>query len=266
MPKARPNPFPGVNPFIEASGRWEGFHNSFVIRCGDQLNEHLPEHYAATVQERVALIDLADEAPTSQRKPDVTIARDLEWRGSGGTSVATDVAAEIEPATLTLPRYDHANQWYIDIVLLPDQELITSIELLSPSNKSGHDSTEYHAKRAALLQRDISLVEIDLLLRGNRLFVQEPLPPGDFYVFVSRPEERPRCQVYPWSIRRALPSIPIPLKKPDADVKLDLAAAFTMTFDRGRYDRTLRYDVDLAGPLTEPDRQWVAERLKEVSR
>ena len=103
----------------------------------------------------------------------------------------------------------------------PGRELITSIEVLSPTNKARADGDDYLAKRAALLRRGINLVEIDLLLGGERLPARETLPAGDFYAFVSRRDRRPKSDVYSWSIRRALPQIPIPLKPPDNDVSLE---------------------------------------------
>jgi len=56
-----------------------------------------------------------------------------------------------------------------------------------------------------------------------------------------------------------LPQIPIPLKPPDNDVSLDLAAAFAMTYEGGRYDRSLRYDGPLPGSLSDADRDWAVE-------
>ena len=47
-----PSPFPGVDPFIEASGRWVGFHNILIAHCSELLNAELPENYAALVEER----------------------------------------------------------------------------------------------------------------------------------------------------------------------------------------------------------------------
>ena len=43
------SPFPGVDPFIEASGRWIGFHNILIAHCSELLNAALPENYAALV-------------------------------------------------------------------------------------------------------------------------------------------------------------------------------------------------------------------------
>src|SRR5437870_11366040 len=92
-----------------------------------------------------------------------------------------------------------------------------------------------------------------LWLGGQRLPVDGSLPAGDFYAMVSRFTKRPDCDIYAWSLTDRLPAIPIPLLPPDRDLRCGLAAIFAQTFDRARYDRSLRY-----GPP--PDERW-AERL-----
>jgi hypothetical protein len=253
------NPFPGVDPYIEATGLWVGFHNTMIGDCAKLLNAALPSNYAALVDVRVELVDAAAERPRSGR-PDVGVVKSLGSDDAGGAAVA--VLPEVQTAALTLPDFDAIPEAYIDIISLPDRELITSIELLSPTNKSSLHRGDYIAKRAAMVSRKVNIVEIDLLLDGERLKMKEPLPTADFYVFVSRSYRRPACDVYAWSIRRKLPKIPIPLKVPDADVVLDLGASFAMTYDGGRYNRTLRYDLPLPETLSPSDRDWAMSIAK----
>ena len=264
QPREMPSPFPGVDPFIEASGPWVGFHNVLIAHCSELLNAELPENYAAIVDERVELVELSGDSLRRQRRPEIGIVRGLDDTSVSGGPAA--VATEIDPATVTLPDYEEVPESYVQIVSLPDRELVTSVEILSPTNKSRADGGDYLAKRAALLRRRINLVEIDLLLGGDRLPALDALPAGDFYAFVSRRERRPKAEVHAWSIRRVLLKIPVPLKFPDPDVLLDLAGAFKMTFDRGRYDRSLRYDLPLPSTLSEADRAWAAARVQTISR
>ena len=67
------------------------------------------------------------------------------------------------------------------------------------------------------------------------------MPPGDYYTLVLRGDQRPKCQVYHWTMQQALPPIPIPLLSPDPDVWIDLGAVFRTTYERGRYGRSLDY-------------------------
>jgi len=84
--------------------------------------------------------------------------------------------------------------------------------------------------------------------------------PEHYHAIVARAANRPDAQVYAWTIRRSLPPIPIPLRAPDADVRLDLDQPFDLTYRLGRFDRIVRHGFPLPGnlPLTSADRQWAA--------
>jgi hypothetical protein len=45
--------------------------------------------------------------------------------------------------------------------------------------------------------------------------MNEPLPRGEYLAFVGRSDRRPTVEVYAWSLRDRLPTIPIPLKAGD---------------------------------------------------
>jgi hypothetical protein len=111
---------------------------------------------------------------------------------------------------------------YIAVVSLPNRELVTVIELLSPANKrAGADGRrEYLREREQILQSAVHLVEIDLLLKGERLPTMEPLPEADYYAFVSRSEYRPAVEVYYWRRDERMPTIPVPLLREDGEVLL----------------------------------------------
>jgi hypothetical protein len=136
---------------------------------------------------------------------------------------------------------------------------VTVIEILSPTNKSGLGRGEYLHKRRQFLDQPVHLVEIDLLLRGLRLPMGAALPPGDYFALVSRLERRDTSDVYAWSVRRLLPTIPIPLAQPDPDVSLDLAMAVGRAYDQGRYARLVNYTAAVDLPLAPDDRAWVED-------
>jgi hypothetical protein len=54
-----------------------------------------------------------------------------------------------------------------------------------------------------------------------------------------------------------LPAIPIPLRAPDPDVWLDLGAVFAMTYERGRYARSVDYDGPFSPALPAATLSWV---------
>jgi hypothetical protein len=89
--------------------------------------------------------------------------------------------------------------------------------------------------------------------------MKKPMPTGDYYALVARAQRRPNCDVYAWSIRQPLPTIPIPLKVRDADVSLNLVNAFALAYERGRYARTIDYSRPLDLPLQPKDRVWAKQ-------
>jgi hypothetical protein len=103
------------------------------------------------------------------------------------------------------------------------------------------------------------------LLGGRRLPMGRPLPPGDYYVLVSRSEHRPDCEVYAWTIRDPLPTIPIPLLAPDPDVVFDLGALFATAYKRGHYAGSIDYAAPLTVVRKSEDRAW-AEGIARRAR
>jgi hypothetical protein len=159
---------------------------------------------------------------------------------------------------------EEVSEHRIEIRRLPDRELVTAVELLSPSNKKAPGERLYAKKRLELIRQVVRLVELDLLLGGRRMAMEGELPKGHYFAFVSRAERRPDCDVYCWSIRDPLPTIPIPLKDPDPDFTLDLAAIFATAYQRGRYERSIDYAAPLSLPLGPEDRARAEELARET--
>jgi hypothetical protein len=253
------NPFPGIDPFIESQRFWEDFHTSFLTYLSDAINDRLPDRYEARVGERFTLASFLDQAEV---RPDVPIPRNESFtfssRGLGS------ISAVAEPVVIPLPVLipEEITERWIEVRRREDRTVVAVIELLSPSNKTGDGLGDYVAKRRLLIAEPIHLIEIDFLLGGHRLPMARPLPPGDFYVFVSRADHRPDCSVYAWSIRQPLPTIPIPLDAPDPDLLVDLAALYATAYERGRYARSIRRERTTALPIAPEDAGWVADRIR----
>jgi hypothetical protein len=165
--------------------------------------------------------------------------------------------------TIPLTILEGPRESYIEILYQPDRSLIAVLELLSPANKEQPGRTEYLAKRRALVYQNVHLVELDLLVGGRRLPMEEPLPPADYYYFLARAEQRPDCQVYHWTLRQPLPKLPVPLRPPDADIQIDLGAVFTTAYERGRFQRRLNYQGPLPSFLGDADKAWAQAILKK---
>jgi hypothetical protein len=260
--------FPGIDPFLEDQGFWPDFHHTFLSCCRDALYDRMPENYEARIGERFSLFEAEYEKPRLI-EPDVAIVGRREGRSPAASSTATAGPLMLEPVMVPIAMTVIAKerQTWIEVRRMPERELVTVIELLSPTNKGGHGRREYIDRRNAILDQPVHLVELDFLLGGRRLPMGGELPPGDFYAVVTRADRRPSSAVYAWSIRQPLPLIPIPLKAPDPDVPLDLSAVFATTYARGRYAQWVQYASPLNLPFESGDnKEWVDEIVQGADR
>ena len=247
------SPFPGMDPYLEDPAVWRDFHTDFLANIRASLNARLPQSYSAQIEEAVRLVQFD---PLEQRDaiPDVTVSRDPARAGPAAPASAGAVAT-FEPVTLPLPELVEVRDHWVEVRHLPDRELVTVIELLSPTNKSD-GREEYLAKRVALLKQPVHVVELDLLLSGKRLPMMTKLPEGDYHAIISRVTDRPDAKVYSRTLKQPLPKVPIPLRLPDPDAGVDLGAVFDETYRRGGYERLVRYSSPPVVRLRPADREW----------
>jgi hypothetical protein len=162
-----------------------------------------------------------------------------------------------------LPFEDEERVRYLEIRDRRGRELVTVIELLSPSNKrSGDDPEQYLSKRREVLRSAAHFVEIDLL-RGWEPMPLRNRPDCDYSVVVSRAERRPVAGFWAIGLRDRLPVIPIPLRPEDPDARLDLQQALHAAYDGGGYASHL-YEGAPDQALSIEDRAW-AEQLVQAA-
>ncbi len=259
-------PFPGLDPYIEWQAPWPDFHDRLLAELCNELGVRLPESYVARVDERIEVATSWSVAPSSFR-PDVSVGRfEGESPNHGLTSAPT---ALLEPMLVEILDRDpeELRITWVEIRALPELELITAIEVLSPINKSWQGRGAYLDKRDKLHASQVNLVEIDLLLGGAPLPMKQRIEPGAYYAIVARGPRLPLTEVYRWTVREPLPRLPIPLREPDPDIPIDLAALVSRVYVLGRYGRTLRHTTPLpeTTSLTPEDRAWVESQRNEHS-
>ena len=239
-----PSPFPGMDPFIERQ-KWRDFHACFIPNLSAALTVAVRPRYVVDIEANVYLTR-EDGDLLRIFAPDLSVVQKSGWlETTDGT-----IAVETEPDLLTLPTIDPTEEINLVIRSRENDDVVTVLELLSPTVKLD-GRTEYLNKRNAVLHSEANLVEIDLLRGGKRLPTIERLPKGDYYAFVTRAERRPTIEVYSWPLERRLPTIPIPLAEGDPDVSLDLQAVFDTTYDRSGYDYALNYTKPTEPTLSE---------------
>lgn len=254
------SPFPGMDPYLESPAHWSDFHGHFVPQLAEAINQRLPDNYVARIGEHVSVVMPVAEPPSAQSFfPDVTLIRSSREANSGAAG-GTAVAAPPEPVIMTNVEFaDEHTEAYVRIVRLPGQELVTVLELISPTNKYGDGRGEYMRKRKEFLRQPVNLVELDLLRAGVRVAFARPLPPGHYYGFVSRSSGTHLTEAYAWTVRESFPRLPIPLRAPDPDVLIDLNEPFAAAYERGRYWKLINYaEPPPPPPFGGDDAQWVA--------
>jgi hypothetical protein len=246
-----------MDPFLEGPGHWSDFHFTFINYWREAIADQLPSEYEANLGDRVYLVEV-DPDTRKLIYPDIGVSE-----GATGAPVPATTAtiATLEPVSIPLEIVEGPHEAYIEILHRPDLTLVAVLELLSPANKEDPGRTEYLSKRNALIRQNVHLVELDLLLGGRRLPLRRPLPAADYYYLLSRGERRPDCDVFHWNLDQPLPALPIPLRPPHADLKIDLAQVLTTAYDRGRFARRLAYRQPCPAPLRPEQQRWVAEIL-----
>lgn len=270
------SPFPGMDPYLESPQFWRGVHQSLITYLSGALNAQLPPGYAAKIDERV-YIGRADSDPDEVIYPDVAVSRPLSpvtgvlpARFGGATTSVLDTKPVTEPETV-IARPQTVSEIFIEVLRVrPPREIVTIIEVLSPSNKiqgsAGRES--YITKQQQTLQSETNLLEIDLLRQGAHTVA----PPAvavrrfgawNYLVSLHRPAHRYAYDFWRISLRSPLPGIRIPLAPGDVDVIVDLQTAFTQVYDTGPFPRVLDYTQPPDVPLTEEDAAWADTLLRD---
>lgn len=251
-----PSPFPGMDPFLEEPAGWPGFHTRLVTAIGDDLAAALTPRYHVRIEERVYLTDPDADPGYGSFVPDVSVT------GSGGKALPGPAGPKItEPVLLAELFDDEIHDRYLEIRDARSEEVVTAIEVLSPANKvPGSRGREKLAeKRRQILAAGANWLEIDLIRAGQRT----PRMAGrsEYCVLLLRAGHR-GALAWPIRLRDALPTVLIPLRKPDEGAPLDLARIVAGCYERGRYEDTLDYGAAVPlPPLGSDDTEWVSERI-----
>jgi hypothetical protein len=259
-----PSPFPGMDPYLESSVFWGGFHTRLYNSISNSLNSRLPDGYFAEMDEYIWLQEDQSEEEQLLGKPDafVTAKNGLSSPVSSGRG---GLATELAPVHVTLPKANKKKHRFVKIVGPDHLRVVTVIEVLSPSNKvRGEDREKYLNKRDEYLGTTTNLVEIDLLRDGSRMPFGKPSPMvADYYIFVCRSCNYPRAEVWPFTIRDPIPPTPVPLKPEHGDIQLDLQKCVAEIYNTNRYAMRIDYSQPPVPPFSTVDAGWSVELLKK---
>lgn len=277
-----PNPFPGMNPFLEKPSFWEGVHNTMIAEIYRAIAHQLPEGYAAKWGTRCYVMD--NDALLDTIIPDNTVRISgsirmltfpLARRGAtvepSFARTASDATAVLSPPTAIAIQYPlEVKEGFLQIVDADSlKRVVTVVELLSPSNKARGSAgrVAYKEKQSELIESDTNLLEIDLLRAGAHT-IAAPLEDmqlagtWDYAVSLHRSQNRYHYPFWLCRLRDPLPVVPIPLDGDAPDVPLDLQAVLNSCYDAYNFDSQLHYDNPIVPPLNDEDTEWADGLLR----
>ncbi len=262
------SPFPGMDLYIEATGLWGDFHTHLIERIYDCLAQAVPERYLVRAGERSYVVLVESEGQTTHPfMPDVSVTSSPSRQRADkpGTVALAEPSSGIEPKIMRAFIEEEHREAFVEIYEAdPEQRLVTSVEVLSPSNK--HPNTKgrklYLRKRRSLLLGGVNLVEIDLLRGGQRMPMLDPWPNSPYTLLVARAKKSHACKVWPAHFQQPLPPIAVPLRKPDADITLNLQPMIDGIYERARYSRSIDYRKPLSPPLSAEDAAWLQQQIQ----
>ncbi|MDR3620636.1 MAG: DUF4058 family protein [Paludisphaera borealis] len=252
-----PSPFPGMNPYLERDDVWPDFHHRLIGHMADALADQIDPRYLVKIEEQLYVQEAPGLPHRIGPRADVGIKQ-----GSGVAASGPGLSVLEAPVRIHLPWPIIEAQAFLEIRDRSSRELVTVLELLSPTNKGRHRD-QYLFKRDRVLVSTAHLVEFDLL-RGGEPLPSPDRPACDYSVLVSRAESRPEADYWPIRLRAPLPVVPIPLRNPDRDATLDLQALLHKVYDSGRYAQ-YAYEARPTPPLRPEDAAWASEVIGEIN-
>lgn len=247
-------PFPGMNPYLENPALWPEVHAWLIVALARTLNPILKPKYRAAVEQRVY------QDAVLVGVPDVAVFQ----QPSEPTRATTLTRSVGQPLTVTLPMPTEVRERYLEIHQISTGQVVTVIEVLSPKNKRpGEGQNQYTTKRLKVLESQSHLIEIDLLRSGDPPFIAGGIP-SDYRILVSRAQDRPQATLYPFNLRDAIPTFPLPLQPGDPEPAIDLQSLLQAIYDEAALDLVIDYHQPPIPPLTESDWEWLQTYLQET--
>ena len=169
----------------------------------------------------------------------------------------TLATAVLEPLTVELPASEEVQERYLEIREASSGMGITTLELLSPKNKrSGEGRNAYLQKRQQTLSTATHWIEIDLLRGGEPMPMVGGMRP-DYRILISRSPERPKAQLYAFSLRQPIPAVPIPLRSREPEPLLEIQPLLHHVYDKARFELAIAYGQPPSPKLSNEDWQWL---------
>src|ERR1043165_3706715 len=257
-----PSPFPGMDPYLESPDIWPDVHHALISEIRTALNPKLRPHYVARVELRVYVTN-PDDPGIEVIIPDVRIekaAATHSQKQKKSNGVATAIA---EPEDIPGWIEEEIKEARLEIRHRESGTLVTIIEVVSPANKiqGANGRKSFQEKRREAIEAGVHWIEIDLLRLGVPTVAKSLIQTSDYRVLQYRAEPR-RARYWRFNLRDPLPTISIPLRRPDPDVALDLSKVFQEAYEHGAYDLSVDYRKEPDQALSKRDKAWAHRLLR----
>lgn len=256
-----PSPFPGMDPFLEHPDLWPDVHHGLIEAVRDFLAPKLRPRYRVALEKRVYLSE--PEGLVLLGRPDVAVVRGHRSADSSPPD-GSPAATSAQSVTVEVPMPEVVEEGYLEVRDVATGEVITALELLSPSNKRhGEGRRMYEIKRRRVLGSLTHLVEIDLLRGGDPMPVLSREIVGRYRILISRSEERPKAMLHAFGVRDAIPGFLLPLRAGEVGPRVELRDLIGALYDRAGYDLAVDYTGEPVPPLEDEDAAWADRLLRE---
>lgn len=238
-----------MDPYLEHPTLWPDVHNSLIAAMRDALAPLLRPRYYIALESRVYTLDIDGLALVG--RPDLSV---LPYEGPQWVSTLPLAGAGF--VEVEVPVKDEVEETYLEVREAEGGQVITIVELLSPGNKQNSQGRkDYEEKRLAIFSSRTNLVEIDLLRAGAPMPVSKKIQ-SDYRILIRRGSRHLRGQLYPFSVRQAIPAFTLPLLPGDKEPQVELNTILHDLYERASFDLRLDYTKSPVPPLANEDTEW----------
>lgn len=256
-----PSPFPGMDPYLEHPSAWPNVHHRLITAIADELAPQLLPKYQILIEERIYQTNGTDSLLIGI--PDVVVKRTQKNSASRKTNVAVS-SMPIQPIAVMLPMFEQIRQGHLEVRDIVTSEVVTAIEVLSPTNKrSGEGRSQYETKRQKLLTSSTHLVELDLLRQWEPMPILSDDIESHYRILVSQSDRRPQADLYAFNLSNSIPTFGLPLRQEDEKPLINLQDLFKGVYDRSGYGFVIDYSCEPIPRLSEVDAAWADAWLRE---
>ncbi len=144
-----PSPFPGMNPYLEASTFWSAFHSRLIVAIADAVAPYLLPKYYIEIETRTYISSADNSLLVGIPDAVVFSPQSLASQISSYSPVTVRVATVPQPKRVILPMPEEVKERYLEVREVATGEAIAAIEVLSPKNKTaGPFSTTLTTRRS----------------------------------------------------------------------------------------------------------------------